>query len=797
MRIRHLQTRIIIAFSVLLLIVQVVSLVFVNSFISKSANKDIEHNLLAGEKIFNSIRADNTKWLTQSAGILTSDFAFIKAVATGDRNTIVSVLQNHGGRINADIAMLVGTDNVLVADTLARSHAGQTFAFPQLIKAAEEHGQTSAVVMFEGKLYQLVVVPVMAPLPVAWLALGFVIDDQFSANLKSLTGLEVSFMVPRADTRQWQLIATTLPTENANTLPRDIHSSSETNTSNETDADAYVKVISLANEDYLTRISRLKLNTAAGNQEAVTVLQQSLDIVLAPLRRLQMILILLGVLALGATLAASFRIARNITRPLRDLGTLAQAIEQGRYQSNTVVARDAEVHQLASAINNMAQGIAVREERISELAYRDTLTGLANRTAFVQAIEDYLRTEKRFSILLMDIDRFKDVNDILGHHIGDLLLKEIVRRLLEQTQGQWSMLARLGGDEFGLLVESDTPQAAIQLSQQIRTALDQAILLEGHQVIASGSIGIVHSPLHGQQQNALLRHAELAMYASKRSNSGYVVYDTALEAHAKQNLSLMAELRHAVEHQELKLFYQPKVDLRSNTIAEVEALIRWQHPKRGIIPPDQFIPFAESTGFIATITEWVINEALRQRHQWEQMRLSLSISINISARDLLNPRLPQIFEQAMQRYQASADWITLEITESAIMTDPQSALEVLNHLHQSGFRMSIDDFGTGYSSLAYLKKLPVSELKIDKSFITDMENNHDDEVIVRSTIDLGHNMGLHVIAEGVENQATWDALRDMGCDSIQGYFVSRPLAADVLETWLQSSHWKFKAQHHD
>ena len=790
MRIRHLQTRIIIAFTALLLAVQVVSLVFVNSFISKSANKDIEHNLLAGEKIFNSIRSDNTKWLTQSAGILTSDFAFIKAVATQDRNTIVSVLQNHGGRINADIAMLVGTDNVLVADTLAKSHAGQAFAFPQLIKAAEEHGQTSAVVMFEGKLYQLVVVPVMAPLPVAWLALGFVIDDKFSANLKSLTGLEVSFMVPEDGKQHWQSIASTLPSENANTLPKEITVS----TQSDSEAEAYVKVISLANEDYLTRISRLRLETTSGNQEAVTVLQQSLDIVLAPLRRLQTILILLGIVALGATLAASFRIARNITRPLRDLGAMAQEIEQGRYQATKVVARDAEVRQLASAINTMAQGIAVREERISELAYRDNLTGLANRTAFSQAIDDHLQAQKRFSILLMDIDRFKDVNDILGHQIGDLLLKQIVGRLLEQTDGHWSLLARLGGDEFGLLVDSDEPQAAIQLAQKIIAALDQAILLEGHQVIASGSIGIVHSPLHGQQQNALLRHAELAMYTSKRSNSGYVVYDPAFEARSKQNLSLMAELRHALEHQEFKLFYQPKVDLRSNTISEVEALIRWQHPKRGIIPPDQFIPFAESTGFIAVITEWVIQEALRQRHQWQQVNLGLTISINISARDLLNPKLPQVFQEAMQRYQASPDWLTLEITESAIMTDPKSALEVLNQLHRSGLRMSIDDFGTGYSSLAYLKKLPVNELKIDKSFITDMENNHDDAVIVRSTIDLGHNMGLHVIAEGVENQATWDGLQQMGCDSIQGYFVSRPLAAEVLENWIQASQWKFRGK---
>ncbi|MBC3881627.1 EAL domain-containing protein [Undibacterium sp. LX40W] len=793
MRIRHLQTRIIIAFSALLLIVQVVSLVFVNSFISKSANKDIEHNLLSGEKIFNSIRADNTKWLTQSAGILTSDFAFVKAVATGDRNTIVSVLQNHGGRINADIAMLVGTDNTLVADTLKQSRAGQAFAFPQLIKLAEQNGQTSSVVMFDGKLYQLVVVPVMAPLPVAWLALGFVIDDKFAANLKSLTGLEVSFMAPNAVGGKLQLLASTLPTDSAATLPRDIALVAG-------DIDAYVKVTSLANEDYLTRISRLKLSA---DIEAVTVLQQSLDIVLAPLRRLQMILILLGVLALGATLAASFRIARNITRPLRDLSTVTEDIERGNYKQSKVLAPDDEIGQLASAIHNMAQGIAVREERISELAYRDGLTGLANRTAFSQTLDQTIDDAQRrvgnahaFSVLLMDIDRFKDVNDILGHHIGDMLLKEIVQRLQHEVSTEFNLIARLGGDEFGMLLCGQEPGRAIGLAAQIREALDRPILLEGHQVIASGSIGVVHYPLHGNQQNALLRHAELAMYTAKRSNSGYVVYDPALKAHTQQNLSLLAELRHAIEHDELKLYYQPKVKLKDNTISEVEALIRWIHPKRGVIPPDQFIPFAESTGFIGIITEWVIQQALHQRRAWQEKALPLTISINISARDLLNPKLPSVFSELMNRYQAEPHWLSLEITESAIMTDPKSALEVLNQLRIKGLRMSIDDFGTGYSSLAYLKKLPVNELKIDKSFITDMENNPDDAVIVRSTIDLGHNMGLTVIAEGVENQATWDALAHMGCDAIQGYFVSRPLAAETLENWLQTSHWKFKEDHH-
>ncbi|MBC3873315.1 bifunctional diguanylate cyclase/phosphodiesterase [Undibacterium flavidum] len=789
-RIRKLHTRIIFAFSVLLSMVLIVELAVVNSVVSQSANEAVEHNLLAGERLFNSIQKDNIKRLSQSAGILTSDFAFIKATATGDHNTIVSVLLNHGGRINADISMLVAPDNRLIADTFRSNSSDQKFPFPELIKRAEQHGQTTSIVMLDGKLYQLIVVPVMAPLPVAWLALGFVIDDKFAKNLKDLTGLEVSFLTPISGQERLNVLATTLSANRATDLSSDLRKISET-------SGASTKVLTLANEAYLARIDHLKIDDGT---QAITVLQQSLDVALAPLFNLRWILTALGLFALMATLIAGYKIARNISKPLVDLSLVAQDIEAGHYSQAMVVARDDEVGQLATAFQNMSKGIASREEKISELAYRDRLTGLANRTSFNIAVTEAINYPSgqatTFSILLIDIDRFKEVNDILGHHIGDLLLQEISRRLQASLDQNRTLVARLGGDEFGIFVPTIDQDETIKLSQLILAALDQAISLEGHQLIASGSIGVVQFPTDGADFNALLRHAELAMYTAKRGNSGFALYDPSLESTTQQNLSLMAELKHAIEHNELQLYYQPKVDLRSNTISEVEALIRWIHPKRGVIPPDQFIPFAESTGFIATITEWVIERALEQRAAWQTIGLPLSISINISARDLLNAKLPAKFAQLMQTHNASPDWLSLEITESAIMTDPKGAMHVLNQLRQSGLHMSIDDFGTGYSSLAYLKKLPVNELKIDKSFITDMENDPDDATIVRSTIDLGHNMGLRVIAEGVENQATWDALMAMGCDSIQGYFVSRPLAPEKLMLWIQNSNWKFSPSAH-
>lgn len=400
------------------------------------------------------------------------------------------------------------------------------------------------------------------------------------------------------------------------------------------------------------------------------------------------------------------------------------------------------------------------------------------------------RADQNFSLLIINLDRFNEVNVILGHHIGDLLLQEISRRLATVLSRDADTLARLGGDEFAVLLPACDTQGAMVVVHKILDTLDQPILLEGQEVIATGSIGIAIYPEHGDEINTLLRHADIAMNEAKHDNSGYALFDLNYVEQNQQHLSLLAELRHAIERNEFVLYYQPKVGFATGTLGHVEALVRWIHPERGMIPPDQFIPYAEHTGYIRTITRWVIETALLQRKQWEEMGLPLTISINISARDLMNADMPKLFAGLMDKYGASPHWLCLEITESAIMGDPKRALGILEDLHNMGFSLSVDDFGTGYSSLAYLKKLPVSELKIDQSFVFHMADDKDDATIVRSTIDLGHNMGLVVVAEGIENKANWDMLQTMGCDLAQGYFISKPMAADALLKWIEQAPWK-------
>jgi diguanylate cyclase (GGDEF)-like protein len=549
----------------------------------------------------------------------------------------------------------------------------------------------------------------------------------------------------------------------------------------------------MADEDYMTLTSDVQTQ---GSVHIVAVLQRSLQESLQPLRRLQMFLLLLSGISLIAVLVASYVIAKGISKPISALGFLANRIRQGDYTQPAKVERDDEIGDLASAFNHMQDGLAKREARITELAYSDQLTGLPNRTLFHDRLDQAAKLTSRaghsFALLVLNLDRFKEVNTVLGHHIGDLLLREVSKRLSLVLTRDSDTFARLGGDEFAVLLSSCDALGAMTVVRKILDTLEQSILLENQEIIASGSIGIAIYPEHGDEINTLLRRADIAMRKAKKENSSYALFDLDYAEKTGGHLSLLAELRHAIARHEFQLYYQPKVCLATGNMSNVEALVRWVHPTRGLIPPNQFIPYAEHTGYIRNITRWVIETALQQRKQWQATQLPLTISINISARDLMNADLPHLFAELMAEYGASPDWLCLEITESAIMEDPKRALGILEELHQMGLSLSVDDFGTGYSSLAYLKKLPVSELKIDQSFIFHMVNDKDDETIVRSTIDLGHNMGLKVVAEGIEDSATWDMLKDMGCDLAQGYHIAKPMTAELLETWLAQAPWTVK-----
>ena len=453
-----------------------------------------------------------------------------------------------------------------------------------------------------------------------------------------------------------------------------------------------------------------------------------------------------------------------------------------------------EVRSLATGFNEMGKELHHLYQTLEEMAYTDALTGLPNRTLFYDRLEQLalinLRDERPFSVLMMDLNRFKLINDTLGHHVGDKLLKIVSQRLVDSMIRKSDTIARLGGDEFAAILPqvSDCDSAAI-VAKRISEALDQPVSIDGRSFTIGISIGIVACPYHGKDGNELIQRADVAMYHAKKNQQPYAWYESEFDTHNIDQLTLDSELKQAISTGGLELHYQPKIDFQTQRIKSVEALVRWIHPEQGFIPPDRFIPVAEQTGLIHPLTHWVINTALRQISAWQRDHAFLNVAVNLSALSLRDSTLESMVKNALQTAGVSPEHLTLELTESAIMSDPQRALDTLTHLDQMGVSISVDDFGTGYSSLAYLKRLPVDELKIDRSFVMDMDNDTNDEVIVRSTIDLAHNMGLKVIAEGIETKQSWDKLLEMGCDMGQGYYMCRPLKADDLNDWLKSSPW--------
>jgi diguanylate cyclase (GGDEF)-like protein len=417
-------------------------------------------------------------------------------------------------------------------------------------------------------------------------------------------------------------------------------------------------------------------------------------------------------------------------------------------------------------------------------AVHDALTGLPNRSLFRHQIEQVVnagrRTDRTAAVMLIDLDHFKEINDTLGHHAGDRLLQEVSERL-RLSLAEHQMVARLGGDEFGVLIpDLESHDEASAVAQRLLAQLREPFSIEGLTLEVDASIGIACAPEHGSAVEQLIQRADIAMYAAKEGGRGHLLFEQQLDRYSPRRLSLAGALRSAIADGEIVLYFQPKAELNTGRIVGVEALARWQHPRLGLIGPSEFVPIAEQTGLIGPLTSHVLEEALRQVREWHDNGEELSVAVNLSARSFLDAQLAVEIPRLLERTGVDARLLELEITESMLMLDPARAKATLDRLSSIGLSLSVDDFGTGYSSLANLKRLPVDGIKIDKSFVIDMPHDQSDAAIVRSTIDLAHNLGLKVVAEGVESHEAWCRLEELGCDLAQGFHVSRPLPADAM-----------------
>lgn len=787
LKFRTLESRIVSLFLALILLGQGVAFFVIRNGITTNEQAAIRDQLELGIPLFNRLLEEKAQTLTSNVRAVTKDYGFRQAIASNDRATIESVLVNSQERIGAELALLIGLDGQVSATTTHQAPGMLEESSMKLAGAAEQNDGAADVTLFGNRPYQIIVVPVRAPLTISYVAMAFPLDRHLTSEMRALSLLDVSFLVSRADGK-WLTDESTLSKPDADRVAEQLASSGLHNETDRSSGAGESLRVQLSHGDYSARALPL---ASVDQQRAMVVLLRSIDEAIAPYQKLQLRLIAITAIVTVIAFLFSFFAARRIATPLRDLTEVAKRLGDGDYQSPVQVQGDDEIRKLSDAFETMRDGIARHEQEIRHLAYWDTLTNLPNRAQFAELLDEAIQRcaglKTECFIMMMDLDRFKNVNDILGHSFGDRLLQLVAQRLRDTVDSQ-HVVARLGGDEFAVLMAGVTAAQASGVAARVLAALEKPMTSEDQNVDVGAGVGMAGFPLHGHDAQSLISHAEEAMYLAKQGGSEAVMYDPAKANSSTQNLSLLSELRNALERDEFRLYVQPKLSLSTGEFTGFEALIRWQHPERGMVFPDQFIPFAEKTGFIRMMTRWMLEQAAQVSHDMAAKGMHVKISVNLSTRDLLDQFLPELFLTLLDKHQISASAFCLEITESSIMDDPVRALVTLERLHATGVELSIDDFGTGYSSLAYLKRLPVDELKIDKSFVLKMETDPDDIKIVRSTIDLAHNLGLRVVAEGIETEQAYQLLAKMGCDQGQGYYMSRPIPVSQLDAWL--AQWK-------
>ena len=564
-----------------------------------------------------------------------------------------------------------------------------------------------------------------------------------------------------------------------------------------------------------TLVAEYPLETLSSGKVATVAIMEDIRALHEKLSMTRYMIMMAASLITLLVIAIALLALQNTTlRPLMALHDQLRSVRKDRTRlSETLTpAGTLEVKELAQDFNALSAELGDLHRMLERMAFTDMLTELPNRSHFHERLRQCTATprpvQNPFALFVMDLDRFKEVNDSFGHDIGDQLLKQVSTRLHGvlrhtdifmqlnyETAGKLEneIIARLGGDEFAAIVpDIADDNSAVLIAQKFIKTMQQPFVIGVHRFHVGVSIGIALYPQHGADPMTLLRQADVAMYQAKQGQCGYAFFDSVRDHHKLQQLTLERDLRQAIEHDGLELYYQPMVDIRTTKVACVEALVRWRYPELDLISPDKFIHVAEHCGLIQPLTRWVLNHAVEHCARWRKAGFLFDVSVNLSVMNLHETDFVDFVLDTLHRWEVEPSWLSLEVTESAVMSDPNHALKVLSRLDAMGVRISIDDFGTGYSSLAYLKRLPVDEIKIDRSFVSDMKLDSNDAVIVRSTIDLAHNMSLRVVAEGVENPETLRMLTSLGCDVAQGFFISRPLPYDDLTQWLGKSAWSSK-----
>lgn len=754
-----------------LAILQILTAVLVYEVTRRQLITQGQQQLVVAARVFARQLDDVSERVAENVQVLTLDFALRKAIAESDRDTVLSALRNHGNRVGATRMLLVGLDGAIRADTSENSPPLYKFPFPDLIDAALQK-PSAAIVAWDGRAYWVVVVPVSAPALIALIAAAIPVDDTFLAHLQEQSILQNTIeLVTQSADGHWQVIA---------------HGSDQIRLATQLMSGGNLPeapaVTAINGREYVALAKHLRSSQASA--PIVAMLGFSLDDALRPYRSVGAAWGILLALGLAFGVVSALIIARGVSRPVEVLAATARRIAAGDYSDPPQIAQHDEVGELGAALANMTQAIAEREERIRFQSGHDATTGLPNRVAAEGAIQQDLTATARphGALLMVALARLPEIVKTMGHAISDRLMRDAGARIGKPAGT--ALVARASDTEFLVWLREAQQSEAIALAFRIVDVLGEPYREADLAIDVAPAVGIALCPAHGSEPSLLLQRAEVALFAALGSEEPVTVYDPAADPHRPERLSLMSYLREALERDELQLHYQPKLNLATRRIDGAEALARWEHPKLGDVPPEAFIPLAEETGNIRRLTRWMLAAGIARAHAWATQGRVLRLAMNLSARDLDDADLPVRISELLSVHGVKPQRIMLEITESAVMGKPEAAIQVLRRLADQGIDLAIDDFGVGQSSFAYLRRLPVRELKIDKSFLLKLAEGSADRAIVGSIVELGHRLGYRVTAEGVSDQATLDYLAEIGCDHAQGFYIARALPAEAFDAFL-------------
>ena len=741
------------------------------------ASDQAQEQLKTGTRVFE--RFMDLRWRRIQYGLnwLTNDSDFREAAINGSPSRIEHALQEFESSLHGSELFVLDLDGNIITSTLKGLPPGQVFPYAKALRLARRNTQTMVIGILAGRPYMLVQGVVLAPLPVVRVVSGMPMDDVFAHELSSLSNLEVSFMTVKPG--ESGILSSTQP---------EFMSSSIIEFVQEHTPGAAIHFSEFNGQRFLGQMLQLANSGDPDNGQVMAVLQSPLDQTMQAFNSLDRKFLWISLGALLASLLGALWLARAVSRPVSLLAEAAQRIGRGNYETRVELTRRDELGFLARAINAMQSGIAVREQQLAHNALHDPLTGLPNRALAMERLGSAISARRSVVLIYLGIENYRVINEGFGPEGVELIMRESARVMLDALRER-DTAARITGNEFLLLLESTQIDVGVAMADRLYALLKRPLSIDGHEVALEVCMGIAVYPLNGQSAEELINRAAIARRDAAALPGYLQVYQQDRDLAHQRHIQLIRDLRSAASEGQLQLHYQPKLDIRSGHVRQAEALLRWQHPELGMVSPAEFIPLAERTGSMFLLTGWVIEEGIRQLAEWNRKGMHLQLSLNISAEDLHGENLLLTVERLLKRYQLSAEQLIFEITESTAMRDPEHSLSVLEKLRDGGISLSVDDFGTGYSSLAHLKRLPVQELKIDQSFIRNLDETSEDAVIVRSTIEMSHNLGLKVVAEGVEYQHTLELLERWHCDTAQGYLISRPMDAVAFEAWV----WELRA----